>query len=69
MKIVYCIDDLSIIGGIERVTTIKANGLAAVPGNEVYIFVVSNSNGTVPFELSPSVHLVDLDVNYTWNPS
>lgn len=69
MKIVYCIDDLSIIGGVERVTTIKANGLSAIPGNEVYIFVVSNSNGTVPFELSPSVHLVDLDVNYTWNPS
>lgn len=69
MKIVYCIDDLSVIGGVERVTTIKANGLAAVPENEVYIFVVSNSHGKVSFELSPSVHLVHIDVNYSWNPS
>ena len=69
MNIVYCIDDLSIVGGIERVTTIKANGLSRIPGNKVYIFVVKNYNVMMPFELSPDVHLVDLGVNYSWDPS
>ena len=68
MNIVYCIDDLSVIGGIERVTVIKANGLSTIPGNKVYIFVVNNDE--VPaFELSPSVHLIDIGVKYTWNPA
>ena len=70
MNIVYCIDDLNVVGGIERVTTIKANALSLVPGNEVFIFVVNNNNkDELPFELFPAVHFVNIGVNYIWNPS
>lgn len=35
MKIVYCTDTISHMGGIEIVTIAKANALAAIPGNQV----------------------------------
>lgn len=60
MRIVYSLDTLSIIGGIERVTVVKANALSAVAGNEVYIVVSNNWHKDVQFELSPSVQLIDL---------
>lgn len=52
------------MGGIQRVTAVKANALAEIPGNEVYIVVTDNKAGPVVHELSPKVHLIDLDINY-----
>ena len=37
MRIVFCLNDISLVGGIERVTIVKANALAAMEGNEVWI--------------------------------
>lgn len=45
-------------------TAVKANALADIPGNEVYIVVTDNKSGPVVHELSPKVHLIDLDINY-----
>lgn len=64
MKIVYCVNSIRYIGGIQRVTVVKANALADIPGNEVYIVATDNKAGPETHKLSPKVHLVDLDINY-----
>ena len=64
MKIAYCVNSIRYLGGIQRVTVVKANALAEIPGNEVYIIATDNKNGPVVQELSPKVHLIDLDINY-----
>jgi len=46
------------------VTIVKANALAEVEGNEVYIAVSDHKHGTDVDQLSPKVHVVDLDINY-----
>ena len=45
-------------------TTVKANALADIPGNEVYVVVTDNKAGPEIHKLSPKVHLIDLDINY-----
>lgn len=64
MKIVYCLNSIRGLGGIQRVTIVKANALAEIEGNEVYIVVSDNKNDTEVAKLSDKVHLVDLDINY-----
>ncbi len=64
MKIAYCVNSIRYLGGIQRVTVVKANALAEIPGNEVYILATDNKAGPVVQELSPKVHLIDLDINY-----
>ena len=64
MKIAYCVNSIRYLGGIQRVTVVKANALAEIPGNEVYIIATDNKSGPVVQELSPKVHLIDLDINY-----
>lgn len=64
MKIVYCTDSIRHLGGIQRVTAIKAAALAAVEDNEVWVVVTDNKTGILTQPLPPEVHLVDLDVNY-----
>ncbi len=63
MKIVYCLDSINYLGGVQRVTAIKANALAQLPGNEVWVIVADNS-GERLFQLSPAVHFENLAVNY-----
>ena len=63
MRIVYCIDSINYIGGIQRVTVTKANAMADVPDCEVWILVADNSGDRV-FEVSPKVRIVDLGVDY-----
>ena len=46
MKIVYCLNSIRFLGGIQRVTTVKANALADIPGNEVYVVVADNKAGS-----------------------
>lgn len=64
MKIVYCLNSIRHLGGIQRVTVVKANALAEIEGNDVYIIVTDNKNGVIIEPLSPKVHLIDLDINY-----
>ena len=64
MKIVYCLNSIRYLGGIQRVTVVKANALADIEGNEVYIVVTDNKKGVITEPLSSKVHLIDLDINY-----
>ena len=64
MRIVYCIDSIRYIGGIQRVTVVKANALAEIPGNEIFILVADNQSGQIQTRPSDKVHFMDLGVNY-----
>ena len=62
MKIVYCTDTVCYPGGIQMVTMAKANALAKVSGNEVWIVVTDHTNP--PLMRMQNVSLVNLDINY-----
>lgn len=66
MNIVYCINSISHIGGIARVTVAKANALAAIPGNKVWIAYtdVDPSHPEPALPLDPRVGTIDLGVRY-----
>lgn len=66
MKIVYCLNNICQLGGIENITAVKANALAKIPGNEVYITVTNNERESL-FPLLPEVKLINLGVD-NWNP-
>lgn len=63
MKIVYCLNSIREAGGIAKVTAVKANALAEVPGNEVFVCVSDHSEDQ-PYRLSSKVKLVDLNIDY-----
>ncbi|MBQ6073425.1 MAG: glycosyltransferase family 4 protein [Bacteroidales bacterium] len=65
MKIVYSTESVTRNGGIQTVTIVKANALAEIPGNDVYI-VVPHINGTSPRKISPKVHLINLGIKDYW---
>lgn len=62
MKIVYCTDTISHMGGIEIVTIAKANALAAIPGNQVWIAVSENNHPAIA--RLDNVTVLDLAVHY-----
>ena len=63
MIIVYCINSFSPYGGIERVTVCKANALARVNGNVVWI-VYTDYSDLASSGLSPNVHCVNLNIGH-----
>ena len=62
MKIVYCTDTISRMGGIEIVTIAKANALATIPGNHVWIAVSDYKNPAI-MQLT-NVKVLDLAIHY-----
>ncbi len=65
MRIVYSTESVNRNGGIHTVTIVKANALAEIEGNEVYI-IVPHFHGETPRKISPKVHLINLDIKDFW---
>ena len=63
MKIAYCLFGTYSTGGIERVTTVKANWLAQ-HGYEVYLITTKHAGRPPYYPLHPSIHHIDLDIPY-----
>ena len=63
MTIVYCASNLFRVGGIQTSTIAKANALANIEGNKLWI-VVTDNKGEPVLPLDEKVQLVDLDVNF-----
>lgn len=61
MIIVYCINTIRCLGGMELVTIAKANALSRMKGNEIWLLVIDDPG---PFRslLVPEVYLQNLDV-------
>lgn len=66
MKIVYCINSISHLGGIARVVIAKANALAAIEGNEVWIAYtdIDEKHPEPVFPLDKRVRTIDLGIRY-----
>lgn len=67
MKIVYSTESIDRNGGIQTVTIVKANYLAEIEGNEVYI-VVPHMFGTATRKISDKVHVINLGIKDYWVP-
>lgn len=67
MKIVYCTDSLNTVGGVPAVTVRKANALADIPGNKVWIITCCDDTHLSTFPVSDKVNLVG--IKYTNNLS
>lgn len=63
MKIVYCLFGVYSTGGIERVTTVKANWLAE-HGYEVYLVTTGHAGRPPYYPLHPSIKHIDLGLCY-----
>lgn len=64
MKIVYCLPQIYNPGGIERITTIKANYFAEVMKWEVVIITAQQNGKPVFYTLASSVSVIDLNIDY-----
>ena len=62
MKIVYCTNRIYKMGGLEIITIVKANALAEIPGNQVWIALADNSYSTI--KRLKKVSVLDLAVHY-----
>ena len=64
MKILYVFRALAIWGGIERILVDKMNYLSDVYGFEVFILTANQGKHPVPYALSDSVHMEDLNIRF-----
>ncbi len=70
MRIVYVLDTIRGLGGLERIIVTKANALAEIDGNEVFILSIMKKDLPQVFEPSSKVHVINSDIiNYRWNPA
>ena len=64
IKLVYCLPSLHMVGGMEKVLTIKANYFAQILGYDVTI-VLTDGAGIAPFfSLSPLVKVINLKIEF-----
>lgn len=65
MKIAYCLNSISHMGGIGRIAVVKANALAEIVGNEIFVIVTDHDmKSALASKLSADVRLVNLDIKY-----
>lgn len=68
MKIAYCLNGIHSLGGIPQVVCTKANALAALPGNEVYL-ILTDYHPEAPQPELRGVQVIDLQVRHWDNDS
>lgn len=76
MKIIYCVNNISHVGGMPQVLAVKANYLVEIYHHEIYI-AESDHSAFLPESavFSPKINFLDLDIHYEkilkverWNP-
>lgn len=65
MKINYVIEDFSVLGGIERIVSQKANILATQYGHDITVISVYKDDRPVRYPLDKSIRIIRLDVPWT----
>ena len=60
MNIVYCTDSLNKVGGVPAITIRKANALAEIPGNKVWIITCCDNSLMSSFPVSDKVNLLGI---------
>lgn len=64
MKIVYVLDAIARVGGLERILTDKMNYLAEIYNHDVYLITAIQGTHPYPFPLSSKVKHIDIDARY-----
>lgn len=64
IKVVYCLPSLHMVGGMEKVLTIKANYFSEVFGYDVTIVLTDSKEKTPYFQLSNKVKVINLDIDF-----
>lgn len=64
IKLAICLPSLHLVGGMEKVLTIKANYFTEVFGYDVTIILTDGKNETPYFPLSEKVKIVHLDIEF-----
>lgn len=59
MRIAYCCQDITVRGGLERITVEKANALTQA-GHDVCLIVNNPPDSRAAYDVDPSVHLIDV---------
>lgn len=62
MKIVYCTDTVYRLSGMDIVTMAKAEALASIPGNQVWVVAAANPNSVV--HRMKKALMIDLNIHY-----
>lgn len=62
MKIVYCLDSIYQLSGMDIVTMTKAEALAMIPGNQVWVVAASNPRSLV--HRMKHASMIDLNIHY-----
>lgn len=65
MRIVYCLTDSSLSGGMERAICTKASYLAQQAGYDVTIITTDRKEKPNFFDFSDKIKFIDLDINYS----
>lgn len=63
MKIVYILDSVARIGGVERIFSGKMNYLADILGYNVFLITFCQGQHSFPFPLSSNINHIDLGIN------
>ena len=64
MKIVYCLNNYSTGGGVERIISLKANNLVLTRDYEVFLISTEMENISSFYEFNPLVTLINLGINF-----
>jgi glycosyltransferase involved in cell wall biosynthesis len=64
IKIAFCLPSLHLVGGMEKVLSMKASYFADIMGYDVTIILTDGKDKSPFFPLSPKVKIVNLDLNY-----
>jgi len=64
LKIVYCTPALYMVGGVERVLTLKANYFAENLGYNITIILTEGKDKPLYYYLSDKINIVNLDINF-----
>lgn len=62
MKIVYCLDTIYQLSGMDIVTMTKAEALAEIPGNQVWVVAAGNPHSLV--HRMKKASMIDLNIHY-----
>lgn len=64
MKIVYCLPQVYRPGGIERIISLKANYLADICNDDIYIITACQFGKKPYYVFSSKIKFIDLNINY-----
>lgn len=67
MRVVFCINTLATLGGIEAITITKANALSQNPDNSIWIITCCDDSIQTCIPVSDKVRIIGIKAQTSWN--